>query len=107
MQRLLIAHPAEGRKPIPAVRDDGGREVEVRRSGNGGDGRDRTGEWRFCRPLPYHLATSPIGGKFASVVNHPQSVNIRRLTGVTHLGDHAAPSSLTLWCSSVGTAPDC
>lgn len=24
-----------------------------------GDDQDRTGEWRFCRPLPYHLATSP------------------------------------------------
>ena len=27
----------------------------------GGDDRIRTGEWRFCRPLPYHLATSPPG----------------------------------------------
>src|SRR5262245_9644029 len=26
---------------------------------SGGDDRIRTGEWRFCRPLPYHLATSP------------------------------------------------
>ena len=24
-----------------------------------GAGRDRTAEWRFCRPLPYHLATAP------------------------------------------------
>ena len=26
-----------------------------------GAGRDRTAEWRFCRPLPYHLATAPEG----------------------------------------------
>jgi|HigsolmetaAR201D_1030396.scaffolds.fasta_scaffold02493_6 hypothetical protein len=26
---------------------------------DGGDDRIRTGEWGFCRPLPYHLATSP------------------------------------------------
>ena len=26
---------------------------------SGGDDQIRTGEWRFCRPLPYHLATSP------------------------------------------------
>ena len=25
----------------------------------GGDDQIWTGEWRFCRPLPYHLATSP------------------------------------------------
>ena len=25
----------------------------------GGDTRIWTGEWRFCRPLPYHLAMSP------------------------------------------------
>ncbi len=25
----------------------------------GGDERIRTAEWGFCRPLPYHLATSP------------------------------------------------
>ena len=24
-----------------------------------GAGRNRTDEWRFCRPLPYHLATAP------------------------------------------------
>src|SRR6185295_5905525 len=27
-----------------------------------GAGRIRTAEWRFCRPLPYHLATAPRGG---------------------------------------------
>src|SRR5579859_2910128 len=27
----------------------------------GGDGRIRTAEWGFCRPLPCHLATSPSG----------------------------------------------
>ena len=26
---------------------------------HGGTGQIWTGEWRFCRPLPYHLATSP------------------------------------------------
>jgi hypothetical protein len=26
-----------------------------------GAGRNRTDEWRFCRPLPYHLATAPRG----------------------------------------------
>ena len=25
----------------------------------GGAGQDRTDEWRFCKPLPYHLATAP------------------------------------------------
>ena len=26
----------------------------------GGGTRIRTGEWRFCRPLPYHLAIPPL-----------------------------------------------
>ena len=26
---------------------------------SGGAGQDRTDEWRFCKPLPYHLATAP------------------------------------------------
>ena len=26
-----------------------------------GADRNRTDEWRFCRPLPYHLATAPEG----------------------------------------------
>ena len=25
----------------------------------GGEGRNRTDEWSFCRALPYHLATPP------------------------------------------------
>ena len=28
---------------------------------NGGGNRTRTGESRFCRPLPYHLAMPPYG----------------------------------------------
>ena len=28
-----------------------------------GAGRNRTDEWRFCRPLPYHLATAPLAKK--------------------------------------------
>ena len=28
-----------------------------------GAGRNRTVGWRFCRPLPYHLATAPESGK--------------------------------------------
>jgi hypothetical protein len=26
----------------------------------GGGNQIRTGEWRFCRPLPYHLAMPPV-----------------------------------------------
>ena len=37
-QDALVAGPAEGSEQIPAVRDDGGGEVE-----GGGDGRNRTG----------------------------------------------------------------
>ena len=32
------------------------------RSANGGGIRIRTGEWRFCRPLPYRLAMPPRTG---------------------------------------------
>src|SRR5712691_2838352 len=35
-----------------------------------GAGRNRTVGWRFCRPLPYHLATAPESGK----ADHPVCV---------------------------------
>ncbi len=33
--------------------------MEEKGKRTGGDDRIRTGEWRFCKPLPYRLATSP------------------------------------------------
>ena len=34
-------------------------EQQIGSSWSRGAGRSRTAEWRFCRPLPYHLATAP------------------------------------------------
>ncbi len=36
-----------------------GRGEEIDAPGDGGEGRNRTDEWGFCRAQPYHLATSP------------------------------------------------
>src|SRR6266446_2934014 len=43
-----IARPESGRKP-KNIRKDWRRRPDLNRG------------WRFCRPLPYHLATAPIG----------------------------------------------
>ncbi len=40
-----------------------------------GAGRNRTDEWRFCRPLPYHLATAPGSDKVAA--GHRPAVGAR------------------------------
>ncbi len=39
-----------------------------------GAGRNRTDEWRFCRPLPYHLATAPMlwANNLARLLSQPQ-----------------------------------
>lgn len=49
-------------EPTPAWADNPPsrpRDVERLDGANGGDGRIRTAEWGFCRPLPCLLATSP------------------------------------------------
>src|SRR5207302_5416474 len=66
------------------------REVEVGRNRNGGDGRDRTGEWRFCRPLPYHLATSP-SQKIGESSEPASQRQYSALTPRHCVGDHAVP----------------
>src|SRR5258708_39908734 len=40
-----------------------------------GAGRDRTAEWRFCRPLPYHLATAPGDWKAGAATRLLQRLN--------------------------------
>ncbi len=51
------------RMSCPALATATGRTVgegtAARREANRGADRSRTGEWRFCKPLPYHLATAP------------------------------------------------
>jgi hypothetical protein len=37
-----------------------------------GAGQDRTDEWRFCKPLPYHLATAPKAALCSSVLQLSQ-----------------------------------
>src|SRR6266540_6480272 len=44
---------------ISVVRAKRPLSLHRERGRSGGDDRIRTGGWRFCRPLPYHLATSP------------------------------------------------
>ncbi len=53
-QRIL----SPPRLPVPTLAQG---DIPYRREGkrDGGDGRIRTAEWGFCRPLPCHLATSP------------------------------------------------
>src|SRR5512134_2638251 len=59
----------DGAASVPAPA--GGSVVALER----GAGPNRTGEWRFCRPLPYHLATAPQTTKVARLrrfLNPPQ-----------------------------------
>ena len=69
---------------------------------SGGDARIWTGEWRFCRPLPYRLATSPykkiLKYKERSCVPH-----IAILERVTRL--ELATSTLARWRSTGWATP--
>src|SRR5687767_10939123 len=38
-----------------------------------GAGRNRTGEWEFCRLLPYHLATAPKSLQSSAIDSSPQA----------------------------------
>src|SRR5690606_15046443 len=46
----------------------------LKRAISGGATRIRSGEWRFCRPLPYHLAMAPKGPAFVAVPDRPVKV---------------------------------
>ena len=47
-------------------RKHGAPWLRMPRVKNGGDDRIRTGGWRFCKPLAYHLPTSPAVHCYAS-----------------------------------------
>ena len=46
------------------------------RSDDGGAAQIWTGEWRFCRPLPYHLATAPMKNPVFSMLSRFSCVSI-------------------------------
>ena len=52
VQDVMLPESREMR-PLHAI-GRGDTRIEGR-----GAARIRTGEWRFCKPLPYHLATAP------------------------------------------------
>ena len=67
---------------------------------HGGTGQIWTGEWRFCRPLPYHLATVPY-----EIRNAPRSLSFsgagdEARTRYLHLGKVALyrMSYARIWC---------
>ena len=75
-----------GRDHRPACRHAGGTKRQKADTGpafyDKGEDRIRTDGWRLCRPLPYHLATSPQGGpsvypKSQTCVKHRLVTKIR------------------------------
>ena len=52
------------------VRQQAGEGAPRARGERRGAGRNRTGEWEFCRLLPYHLATAPRDRKLWSGPSH-------------------------------------
>ena len=118
--RLVRHHSLRGRSAglrrcvdgLPLLRErHGGRHEHVRRgvpaeapsatadpvaSRGRGAGRIRTAEWRFCRPLPYHLATAPTRrGRPATAVAPQAILGSERETGL-----EPATPTLARWCST-------
>jgi hypothetical protein len=64
------------RQPLPLDRQSNDQQVAFRRHKESeGAGRDRTGVCRFCKPMPYHLATAPYVGRSTK----PRSADVKPL----------------------------
>ncbi len=57
---------AETFSPLGERKEPASRSMPALKAKTGGDERIRTAESGFCRPLPYHLATSPLTSEILS-----------------------------------------